>query len=119
MNILLKSILRPISNRHYTNKKTSAFLYAFGYIPAVLLCIFGAMAVDPLFWLALAILVICAFVDYVVFDAFLDKLSWKLIWSRFYADETHARTAEYDAMKAYDADPSKENYQALQKYLKK
>ncbi len=118
MKYVIRSIFRPISNRHYTNKKVSAVLYALSFFPGILISLFGAIAVDSFFWFVLIALVLYGFIDYIVFDAFLDKLSWKLFWRHFYSDEVYEPTQEYDVMKAYESDPTEENYQALQKHLK-
>ncbi len=118
MKYLIKSFFRPVDNRHYTNKKVRAQLYAVRFFPVVLICVFGALTVDSFFWLILAGVVVYGFIDYIVFDAFLDKLGWKLIWRRFYKDELHEPTAEHDAMKAFEANPNEENRQVLQKNLK-
>ena len=119
MKYVIKSVFRPVSNRHYTSKKVSVVLYAFSFFPAVLICLFGAIAVDSFFWIILAGIIVYGFIDYMVFDAFLDKLGWRLIWRHFYDDEVHQPTAEHDVMKAYEVNPSEENHQTLQKHLKK
>jgi hypothetical protein len=118
MNYLVKAISRPIGNRYYTGRKRSALLYAAECVPAVLICLISAIVISPIFLVVLLGIIAVGIIDYVVFDAFLDKLTWKLIWPRFYADEIHALTPEQNAMKQFEANPSAENYQSLQKQLK-
>jgi len=117
MKYVIKSLFRPVANRHYTSKKVSAVLYAAEFAPVVLICLYGAIALDSFFWLILVGIVVYGFVDYLVFDAFFDKLSWKLLWRHFYADEVHAPSPEHDAMKAFEINPSEENHNALYRHL--
>lgn len=118
MKYVIKSIFRPLENRHYTNKKVSAWLYTVRFLPIILICLFGTIVVDSFFWLILVGVVVYGILDYILFDAFLDKVSWKLVWHHFYTDEVHEPSAEHDAIKAFETNPSQENRKALQKHLK-
>lgn len=106
MKSILKAILRPVSNRRYTNKKTSAILYAFRLFPVFLICLYGAIAVDSIFWLVLVGILIYGFINYIIFDAFIDKLVWRLIWDRFYSDEAKPYTLEQEALKQHEQNPA-------------
>lgn len=118
MQSVIKALFRPIANRHYTNKKTSAVLYAFQFFPVLLIGLYGAVFVDSFFWVILAGIIIYGFIDYFVFDAFIDRLGWRLIWRHFYSDEARPHTLEQELMKQYEHNPTPENYEALQKHLK-
>jgi len=101
MKSALKIFLQPIANRHYTSNKASALLYAARFTPVVLLCVWGAFTISAVFWLVLAGIVAAGVVDYVLFDALFDKLSWKLFWGRLYrqdapVSEEHRRMKELE-----------------------
>jgi hypothetical protein len=117
MNSIIKALLRPYDNRHYTDKKTSAILYASKYIPSLLICLYAAVFTNAIFWILLGSIIVYGFVDYIVFDAFLDKMSWKYLWRHFYADEAGGLTPDQDVMKLYEKNPTPENYKKLQKVL--
>lgn len=118
MKPIIQAIFRPVANRHYTNKKTSAVLYAFEFFPVLLVGLYGAIFVDSFFWFVLGGIIIYGFIDYIVFDAFIDRLGWKLIWHHFYSDEAKPHTPEQDLIKQYEQNPTPENYEALQKHLR-
>lgn len=118
MKSIIKAIFRPAENRHYTNKKTSVVQYAFEFFPVVLICVWGAIFVDAAFWLFLGAVIVYGVIDYMLFDAFFDKLWWKLVWRHFYHDEAQPLTAEQDLLKQYEKNPTPKNYAALQKHLK-
>lgn len=92
-------------------------MYAAGFFPILLICLYAAISVSSYFWIVLAVIIVFELISYFVFDAFLDKLAWKFIWNRFYANETRLHTPEQEAMKAYEQNPTPENYQTLQKHL--
>lgn len=117
MKPVLKAIFRPVANRHYTSKKTSAVIYAFGFFPVLLIGLFGAILADSFFWFIIGGIIIIGFIDYLIFNAFLDKLGWKLILNRFYSDEAKPHTPEQDLIKRYEQNPTSENYEAIQKHL--
>lgn len=118
MSTFLKTIFQPLANRHYTDKKTSFIIFAAGYIPAVVICLVGAIFVDATFWLIALAIVASALIDYFLFDTVTDKIAWKLFWSNFY-DEKHFETsAEHNAIKAYETDPSEANRLALNKHVR-
>lgn len=118
MKYVLKTIFRPLNNRHYNGKKRSVSLYALNFVPAILICVIAATSDSPIFWTVLLAVIAYGVMDYVLFDALVDKVAWKLFWSHFYADETVPRTPEQDAMKNFEINPTAENYQTLQKHLK-
>ncbi len=118
MKPIIQAIFRPVANRHYTSKKISAILYAFQFFPVLLIVLYGAIFVDSFFWFALGGIIIYGFVDYIIFDAFIDKLGWKLIWHHFYSEEAKPHTPELDLIKQYEQNLTPENYEALQKYLR-
>lgn len=117
MKHFVKSVLRPVSNRHYSDKKISVLIYVLRLLPVLLICIFGALGLNPVFWIVLLVIIVLGFVDYVVFDALLDKLSWKLFWRLFYSDELPEATPEHAAMKAFEVNSNQENREVLQKRL--
>lgn len=118
MKPIIQAIFRPVANRHYTNKKTSAVLYAFEFFPVLLIGLYGAFFVDSFFWFVLGGIIVYGFVDYIVFDAFIDKVGWRLIWRHFYSDEAKPHTPEQELIKQYEQNPTPENYEALQKHLR-
>ena len=118
MKYILKAFFRPVDNRHYTSKKASALVYALKFIPTIFIGVFGAIVIDARFWYVLGGMIIFGFIDYIVFDALADKMAWKYIWSRFYGDEVHEPTAEHKAMKKFEANPSKDNLEALHKHVR-
>ena len=60
--------------------------------------------------IGLAAIIVYGIVDYLVFDAFLDKLTWKLLWSHFYEPASSAQTDDYMAIKDFEKNPSPDNY---------
>ena len=119
MKYVLRSFFRPVDNRHYAGRKASAALYAAKFVPITLICIFGAVTFSPVLWLVLLAVIIVGCVDYLIFDAFMDKLSWRLLWRRFYGDELHEPTPDHHAMKAFEANPSVKNYRKLKQQLQR
>lgn len=117
MKSVLWGLFQPISNRHYTSKKASVGVYAANYVIIVVVCIAAALLVDELFWLVLIGIIILAVIDYVVFDAFFDKLSWKLFWRYFYQEPTKV-THEHQLLKNLEKDPSPENQRRLADHIK-
>lgn len=116
MKQVLKSVFRPIANRHYTDKKTSRILYALQFVFLLLVGLYGAVAIDRMFWILAVGVLLYGFIGYFVFDALFDKLTWKLLWSRFYADEVKPREA--DPLKTYEQNPTPENYEALRRHVR-
>ena len=108
-----------MANRHYSNKKISALNYAFSYIPVLIISLFGGIVVDKFFFLVFIGIIIYGILDYVVFDAFLDRLSWNLFWSRFYEPNEANTPPDYDTIKKFDKKPTPDNYAELEKDLTK
>jgi hypothetical protein len=119
MKHLFKSIFKPLSNRNYADKRTSALIYALEFLPLILFCVYGAIAINALFILLLVPVIVFGFFKYLFFDSVLDRLSWKLIWSHFYHDEIHPSDSEHKAMKNYETKPTAKNYKKLEKHLDK
>lgn len=88
-----------------------------GYVFSVVACIVAALFIDKIFWIVLIALVLQAVIRYIVFDAFFDRLSWKLLWSRFY-DERTEKSTEHQLLKKLENDPSPETRQKLADYIK-
>lgn len=116
MKTALKIFFAPLANRHYTNKKTSVLLYVVQYIPVVMVCVLAAIAVDGLFWIVLAGIFVLGVVDYLLLDAFLDKLNWRLFWRHFYKDEAPLG-AEHQLMKEFENNPTPENRRKLARHI--
>ena len=119
MKPIFKAIFRPLSNRHYTNKKTSVLLYSSQFIPSLIATLYGAIFESSIFYLVFLGIIIYGFIDYLLFDAFFDKLSWKFLWSHFYSDEVTSTDTEQIAIKKYEQNPTSESYKDLQKILNK
>ncbi len=120
MSTFLKTIFLPVANRHFTDKKTSFLVYAFSQLPLALFLIVPAIIFkEASLLLILSGLLILALVDYFVFDALSDKITWKLFWSRFYKKDYFASTEAHDAIKAYEKSPTEENRLAVEKHIQK
>jgi len=88
------------------------------FLPVVLVGLFCAIFVNSFFWIVLVVIIACGFIDYLAFDAFLDELSWRLLWSHFYAGEAKPHTPEQDVMKTFEKKPTPQNYETLANRLK-
>jgi hypothetical protein len=119
MSTLFKTIFQPFANRHYTARKTSFLFYSFGYIPAILICLWAAIFQYSFFWLFLLGIVAYALIDYFLFDALSDKIMWRLVWSRFYQERHFENNAEHGAIKAYERNPSAANRIQLEREIQK
>lgn len=118
MRHFIKAVFRPTANRHYTNKKKSQLLYVLEFLPVASICLYCAVSIDSFFWIVLAAVVLYGVIYYLLFDAFGDRLSWKLLWSRFYSDEATSCTAADNTLKAFKQNSTPKNYEALQKHSK-
>jgi len=119
MKYVLKEIFRPINNRYHTSKRMSVLLYVLGFLPAVIIALIGAIFVDSIFWAFVIGVILVALIGYIVFDPLKDKLTWQLLWRRFYSDKAELHSTEHQAMKRYEQNPTPENYEALQKLFRK
>lgn len=92
-------------------------MYALGYLVPVAICLYALTTDFSKAWLVLlGCIVLFAVVDYIVFDAAADKVSWRLFWSKFYASEEE-RTQNYSSaemlMKQYEQNPTQANYEQM------
>ena len=96
-------------------------MYALSFLLPFLVSLYAALSIHPFFWILVAILVLFGILDYLVFDAVLDHITWKLFWGRFYKNENnYSDKTETDLLlKSYEQNPSKQNYEKIARYLNK
>jgi hypothetical protein len=119
MKPFLKVAFQPVANRHYTSEKTSVLYYAANYLPVLIIALVGGILVDKFFFLVFIGIILYSIIDYVVFDAFLDRLAWNLFWSRFYKSADASTPSGYGAIKQFDKNPTADNYEAVERELTK
>lgn len=72
---------------------------------------------NSIFVLCLAGLAVVVLLDYFLFDALVDKISWRLVWSKYYNEKHFERNDEHIALKKYESNPTEANRIALEKYF--
>jgi len=122
MKPFLKVLLQPTANRYYVGNKRSIEMHVVNYLLPVVICVYAALTVDKVFWWVLGGILAYAIIDYVVFDAASDRLTWRYFWSRFYVgkDERDGKLDPvHTAMKRYELHPTEANRKALNEKLRK
>jgi len=122
MKPFLKALLQPTANRYYVGNKRSIEMHVVNYLLPVVICVYAALTNDPIFWWILGGILVYSVIDYVVFDAASDKVTWRYIWSKFYIGKDE-RDSKLDplhaAMKRYELHPTEANRKALNEKLRK
>ncbi len=116
MNWLTRGLLRPHDNRHYVGRRLHMIRFTYSFIPMAIVCVVGFISSANLLWL-LGLVALCSYGIFVYYT--FDKAKDKVLWDTFYKHHFKAPKAppEYQEMKAYEANPSKENKVKLEKKL--
>ena len=115
---IMKPALAPVSNRHFAGKKLSFLMHILSLLPILLITIYAAVSINSVYWFIFAGIILFSIVDYVVFDSLFDKIGWKLLWSRLYKGRGHDHTKTDPVLKAFEVNPSQENYEKLSLHLR-
>lgn len=119
MNIFLRTVFRQINNQVYTGKKLALIQASIGLIPLLIITGIGAVLYDERLWFVFVGIIIFSLFSFFVIDAIHDKLTWRLFWSRWYADETKPWSKDELAMRTYEKKPTPENLNVLKNDLGK
>ena len=118
MGSLLKTIIKPTSNRYYTDKKTARLMKAYSYIPLLIIGIYGAIFVSKIFIIFILIIVLLGIISYIIIDPVIDKLAWKLFLRRLYDKDSSSTNPDHSIMKKFEMDPTHHTYRELQSRFK-
>lgn len=118
MKKVVKQVSAPMSNRYYTNRRTSAVYFAASLTILISLTLYMLFTSEWLFAFALFVAIASQVTLYIALDGTSDKLLWNLVWRRSYGTRKDP-SEEARAMKQFENQPTDSNLQDLQKTIRR